>query len=340
MIETPSNENYSEDPASEPASTEPLDWLGDVAPPIPVVRLPQPGETIDHYVVVALVGEGAFGRVYQVHNKHLQREETLKLHRYQGGSVPSELRLDLPKGVRIQVLSHHGQYRGRPYLTYFPFLEGESLQQRIAHGPLSEQEASRVSHDLAVLLRELHGRSIVHRDIKPSNVLVERTGDVWLLDFGFACTQGAPTRPGELCGTPGYVSPEQAKGERVDSRSDVFSAAVLLYACLGGSVPLRWGTTRRDQLVPAIIEPAQVRALRVSRALERLILSGCCLDVEQRPDITAWEAELGKLRAPRRTTTLRSYLSTLLALLFAALTGAGLARACDTGPRALASLEP
>lgn len=339
MSETPSNAHDAEPPNSEPVSADPPSWLGDVAPPIPVVRLPQPGEAVDHYVVVALVGEGAFGRVYQVRNTHLQRQETLKLHRYRGGSIPSELRLDLPKGVRIQVLSHHGQYHGHPYLTYFPFLEGESLQQRIARGPLSEPEASRVSHDLAVLLRELHGRSIVHRDIKPSNVLVERTGDVWLLDFGFACTQGAIMRPGELCGTPGYVSPEQANGARVDSRSDVFSAAVLLYACLGGSVPHRLRTTRRDQLVPAVIGPAQVRALRVSRALERLILSGCRLDVEQRPDITTWEAELGKLRAPKRTTSLRGYLTTALALLLAALTGAGLARACDAGPGVLSSLE-
>ena len=340
MTEIPCDSNDEDRPSWDDVSLDIPGWLGDVAPPVPVVRLPLPGEAIGHYVVVGLVGEGAFARVYQVHNTHLQRQETLKLYRYQGSAIPSELRLDLPKGVRIQVLSHHGQYYGRPYITYFPFLDGESLAQRIERGRLSDSEAARVSHDLAVLLRELHGRSIVHRDIKPSNVLVERTGDVWLLDFGFACAQGAPMGPNSLCGTHGYVSPEQARGEQLDSRSDVFSAAVLLYACLGGSVPHRLRTTRRDELIPAVIGPEQVRALGVSRGLRRLILSGCRHDLDQRPDITTWEAELGKLRAPRRTTSPRSHLATALALLLAALAGAGFMRACDVSRTALLFFDP
>lgn len=313
------------DAPSEPSddtlpSPEFPDWLANLAPPMPIVPLPREGDVIDHYTVVRRIGEGAFGRVYHVYNRHLRRDETLKLSRFRGQALPAELGLDLPRGVRIQTLSHHGDYYGYGYLTYYPYLEGQSLAQHLQTQALSEARALRVSHDLAVLLRDLHARNVVHRDVKPSNVLVEPTGDVWLLDFGLASAGPDTARRNTPCGTPGYVSPEQARGEQVDSRSDVFSAAVLLYVCLGGSLTGNSERThQRNRLISKAVGPSDLRSLNVSRSLKKLIESGCSLDPAHRPDITEWEEQLGKLRAQRRTSTSR----VMLTLLQAALVGAG-----------------
>lgn len=288
-------------------------WLSNLAPPMPIVPLPREGDVIDHYTVVRRIGEGAFGRVYHVYNRHLRRDETLKLSRFRGQALPTELGLDLPRGVRIQTLSHHGDYHGYGYLTYYPYLEGESLAQHLQTGALSEARALRVSHDLAVLLRDLHARKVVHRDVKPSNVLVEPTGDVWLLDFGLASAGPDTGHRNTPCGTPGYVSPEQARGEQVDSRSDVFSAAVLLYVCLGGSLTVNSERThQRNRLISKTLGPNDLRSLNVSRALKKLLESGCCLDPAHRPDITEWEEQLGKMRAQKRRSPWSRVLLTLL----------------------------
>lgn len=333
------SEDGPPDPTSKITDAErsPPAWLGDVAPPMAVIPLPRPGDRLDHFTVIRRVGEGAFGRVYQVFNTHLRRHETLKLSRFRGHAAPSELRLDLPRGVRIQVLSHHGDYHGYRYLAYYPFLEGESLGQHLTRAQLTETEALRVSHDLAVLLRCLHAKNVIHRDIKPSNVLVEPRGDVWLLDFGLASTGAESSMDQGPCGTPGYVSPEQARGEPVDSRSDVFSAAVLLFACMGGAVPgsgVR--TNQHERLLAAVIGAAELRTLDASRATKKLIASGCRLEIAERPDITAWEAHLGKLRSPKRNPISRG---TLVAILLSALCGAGLTRACVDEAGSPASLH-
>lgn len=319
-------EDCSPDPTSSESDAEPPPaWLGDVAPPMPVIPLPQPGDHIEHYTVIRRVGEGAFGRVYQVFNNHLQRHETLKLSRFRGHAAPSELRLDLPRGVRIQVLSHHGDFKGYRYLAYYPFLEGESLGQHLSRARLTETEALRVSHDLAVLLRDLHANNVIHRDIKPSNVLVEPRGDVWLLDFGLASTGAESGHEQGPCGTPGYVAPEQARGEPVDSRSDVFSAAVLLFACMGGAVPGSGVRTNQPaRLLAAVIGASELRSLDASRATKKLIASGCRLEVAERLDITAWEEQLGKLRLHKRNPRPRG---TLVAILITALCSAGLTHA-------------
>jgi serine/threonine-protein kinase len=126
------------------------------------------------------------------------------------------------------------------------FVEGQSLAERVqCGGPLSTREAVRLLQDVAYALAYAHGRGVVHRDIKPDNIMLERaTGRALVMDFGVARAIAAPvvadglTRVGEIVGTPEYMSPEQATGDRIDGRSDLYSLALSAYFALTGAQPM------------------------------------------------------------------------------------------------------
>ena len=200
-----------------------------------------------HYALERELGRGGMGIVYLARDVRLDRSVAIKL-------LPPELAAQdklrdrfLREARTAARLSHphivpiHAVDELRGYVFYvMSYVNGETLAERVANrGPLPPREASRVLREVAGALAAAHGQSVVHRDVKPGNILLERaTGRAMVTDFGIARLAGAgETAAGELLGTPEYMSPEQAAGDEVDARSDIYSLGVVAYYMVSGQLP-------------------------------------------------------------------------------------------------------
>jgi serine/threonine protein kinase len=240
------------------------------------------GKTVGPYEVRDEIGGGAMGVVYQALDTRLGRAVALKFLRPHLGaddSAAERFRLEARtvgglEHPNICTLHEIGEAEpGQLYLA-MPLYDGETLQRRIARGPLPLEEAVGIAVQIARGLAKAHARTIIHRDIKPSNVLVTGDGVVKILDFGIAKLAGvALTGPSTVLGTLGYMSPEQAEGEPIDHRTDLWSLGVVLYEMVAGRRPFPG-----DNL-PAVAEsilsgdPAPVSSLRpeVPAELDRIL---------------------------------------------------------------------
>jgi non-specific serine/threonine protein kinase len=201
-------------------------------------------DSIGHYRIVRQIGRGGMGVVYEAFDEVLQRSVALKT------ILPSadvQMRERLMREARAAAAVSHpnicqifeiGEHAGDPYLA-MELLDGQALADRLADGPLPPAEAVTTAIAILSALEALHRRSIVHRDLKPSNVFLSAHG-VKLLDFGLArpfsltVDDTALTLPGVLLGTPRYMAPEQARGQEVDARTDLFAVGSLLFEMLSG----------------------------------------------------------------------------------------------------------
>jgi serine/threonine protein kinase len=217
------------------------------------------GQTISHYRVLGQVGEGGMGVVYVAEDTRLGRRVALKIPH--AGRDERQYRARFLREARaVSVLTHkniaavydYGEDEsGQPYIV-MELVTGQTLGEILTGAGLSLRRAVEVICDVAEALAEAHRRGIVHRDIKPSNVIVNDRGEVKVLDFGLAkqfddaaasaglsgseaqTLLSAHTRSDVVIGTPLYLSPEQARGGRVDGRSDLFALGALLYECVAG----------------------------------------------------------------------------------------------------------
>ena len=166
----------------------------------------------------------------------LTRDETAKQRFLQEAKAASAL--DHPNICTIFEINETDD--GQLYLVMAHY-EGETLKDRIARGPLALDDALDIATQVGQGLAEAHGAGIVHRDIKPANLLVTKTGVVKILDFGLAKLAGTEgvTQTGTAVGTVAYMSPEQARGQEVDHRTDIWSLGVVLYEMLAGTPPFR-----------------------------------------------------------------------------------------------------
>lgn len=209
-------------------------------------------EKLGRYDIVRVVGKGAMGVVYEGRDPNLDRQVAIKTIRVQSLSAQaaSEYEVRFRTEARSAARLHHanivsvfdsGQDGDIAYLV-MEFIQGEDLKHHLENGARFSVRASiAMVHDLLMALDHAHRQNVVHRDVKPANLLIEQNGRVKLTDFGVARIQEPDetnlTQVGGAVGTPKYMSPEQAKGLRGDSRSDVFSAAVVLYELLTGALP-------------------------------------------------------------------------------------------------------
>jgi eukaryotic-like serine/threonine-protein kinase len=248
----------------------------------------KPGDVVGRYQIRREIGRGGFGAVYEAFDPQLGRVVALKaLKPGRTRRVFSEewiqkeaeavAKLDHPAIVTIHDV---GTCPAGAYLV-MELLQGETLADRIAKGPLPIDEALRIAEQMAEGLAHAHSRGVLHRDLKPANVFVCADGRVKLLDFGLAHLLGTAGSSG--AGTPAYMAPEQSAGADVDERADVFAAATVLAETLEGERPTSGGT-----------------ASGIPHRLARVVLQGRALEPERRPrDGKAWHDLLAALRRRR-----------------------------------------
>jgi serine/threonine-protein kinase len=232
------------------------------------------------------------GAVYLAHDTRLERPVALKVLPAEYASVP-ELRERFRRETRLAAGFSHPNIvpvfaieEGDELLAFaMGFVEGESVAARVARdGPLSRRDAVRLLTDVAYALAYAHGRGVVHRDIKPDNIMIERaTGRALVMDFGIARaitpvsdTQGL-TRVGEVVGTPEYMSPEQATGDHVDGRSDLYSLGLVAWFALVGTAAVTGENTQRvlvKQLTESIPPVASMRSDLPSALCD--VIDRCC----------------------------------------------------------------
>ena len=204
------------------------------------------GERIGDYEILSQLGHGGIGEVYQVRHIISQRTEALKLLRSdRDGAELSERFL---REIRVLAsLSHphiaqlHTAFQIRDQVAMvMEFVEGQDLQMKMrSPWPRRPVEGIDYVRQTLAALEYAHARGVIHRDIKPSNIVITPNGEAKLLDFGlaFSTTDASSTRPGHVLGTLHYMSPEQVRGERVDSRADLYSTGAMLYEILTGRTP-------------------------------------------------------------------------------------------------------
>ena len=199
------------------------------------------------YRLADKLGSGGMSTVYLANDEVLDRPVAIKLLHREISEEADQLERFRREARTAARLSHPnlvsvidaGEDEGRPYIV-FEYVEGETLKRRIQHeGGLTADEAIAYAIEIGRGLIAAHGRKLVHRDVKPQNVLIDMDGRAKVTDFGIARSLEGKglTATGRVLGTTDYVSPEQAMGEEVDERSDVYSLGVVLYEMLTGDVP-------------------------------------------------------------------------------------------------------
>ncbi|WP_437304761.1 serine/threonine-protein kinase [Sorangium sp. So ce388] len=269
--------------------------------PRPLMRA---GEIVDErFEIEGLAGSGGMGHVYRARDRRTGDTVALKVLRRAGKSELSRFSnevqalsaLRIPGVVRY--IAHGITAGGQPYMV-MEWLSGETLAARIAQRGLTPAESVDVVARVAATLGVLHQQGVVHRDLKPSNlVLVEgRLDRVMVLDFGIARLRidQQLTMPGTVLGTPEYMAPEQARGERsVDARADVFALGCVLFKCLTGRAAFQ-GVGALAVLVKVLLDdPPRLRELRpeLSEALDALVARMLAKQRDERPRDGAAVAE-------------------------------------------------
>jgi tetratricopeptide (TPR) repeat protein/predicted Ser/Thr protein kinase len=277
----------------------------------------EPGTLLgDRFEILQLLGQGGMGAVYKARDIELDRLVALKLIRPELASHPEILRRFKQELILARDVTHRnvirifdlGQAQGIKFIT-MEYVEGRDLRGVIHEkGKIAPDEAVPIVLQTAAALEAAHHAGVVHRDLKPQNIMVDKDGRVYVMDFGIARSLETPgmTQTGALMGTPEYMSPEQAKGEKVDARSDLFALGIIFYEMLTGISPFKAETAMAMMFkrTKERATPLSQLNIGVSGMLSDIVSKCLEIEPEQRyqsaraiiDDLEAWKAG-----APRGT---------------------------------------
>ena len=313
------------------------------------------GERIGVYTVLNRLGAGSSGEVWRARDERLGRDVAIKIMLPHASSDSERLRRFAEEARLAGSLNHPnlltvhdvGEHAGLPMLVT-ECLDGQSLRRRLEAGPLPVGKAISVAFGIARGLAAAHARGVVHRDVKPENVFLRTDGDVKILDFGLAKLQPALasqpaaqrlTVDGLILGTPGYMAPEQVRGEPADAGADLFAVGVITYEMLAGRNPFKRAsivetlhatlTADAPDLTASIPGIPPALAKLVMRLLEKdpqarfLSAQDLAWALEQLVDVSAGARTLSRNTPARRRASWRGWVATT-AVLAAGVLGAGI----------------
>jgi len=284
------------------------------------------GRRLKQYEFISLIGEGGMGKVYRAHDHNLGRDVAIKV-------LPPEFATDRDRVSRLRTearvlatLNHPGigsiydvQEEDSVSGLVLELIEGETLAERIARGPLPMEEVLKIAGQVADALEAAHEKGVVHRDLKPANIKITKDGRVKVLDFGLAKV-AKPSPPASaqaeergqdfsnlptvvsvpgIFGTPAYMSPEQARGEPVDQRADVWAFGCILFEMLSGKRVFQGRNT--TEILATVIrdEPDWSKLIRPPSGIRQLLKRCLQKDPAQRmPNIAEVRAALEERRNP------------------------------------------
>src|SRR5437660_1800634 len=275
-----------------------------------------PGSVLGgRYEILELLGEGGMGAVYKARDRELDRWVALKVIRPELANQQEVLRRFKQELILARQVTHKnvirifdlGEAEGIKFIS-MDFIEGQDLRGLLRQkGRLTPEESTAIIAQVCQALEAAHAEGVVHRDLKPQNIMLDSQGRATVMDFGIARSMELTgmTQTGALLGTPDYMSPEQAKGQDVDARSDLFTLGIIFYELLTGKTPYR-----ADTVLGTLLKRTQERARppieldpHLPRYLSDVVMR--CLELEPRvrhQKASEIVADLEAQRKPRSTT--------------------------------------
>jgi eukaryotic-like serine/threonine-protein kinase len=291
----------------------------------------RPGEILaERFEIIESIGAGGMGTVYRAQQLSIDRTVAVKVMHSTSNLSAARFENEAKLAARLQhpnvlsVIDFGSDESGRLYFVT-ELLRGESLSERIARGPLDEKQVLPLLRAICDALKSAHEKNIVHRDLKPSNLFLDESGDlskVKILDFGIAKLLDAPdlTASGELIGTPKYISPERARRDPAEPKSDIYSLGLVAYECLTQKSPFSAGSAEAMLAKHVLEAPRPFSRHFVSPGLEALIMEMLAKTPEARPDAAGVLSRLSRLerqRPPRKKSRVIAAAIAVLLLLAA-----------------------